>query len=91
MKLHPITWLMIALAIVEFGAALLAFTDGARSLGLGYQPVLPAGLPVTNWVAFLAASIPSMTYGLGWLGSAAMVEFLFRIWRELRAIRAAKP
>jgi hypothetical protein len=85
MKLHPVTWLMIAISAAEVIAALLIFFDGARSLSLDLMQTMTPDS--SNWNALMLRSIPTFTYGIGWLGTAAMVEFLFRIWRELVALR----
>jgi hypothetical protein len=88
MKLHPITWLMVVLATVETAAAIITFTDGARQLSLGVLGVF--GENVTGgWGPFIARSIPTFTYALGWFGLAATVEFLYRIWRELQSRRSS--
>jgi|CXWL01.1.fsa_nt_gi hypothetical protein len=90
MKLHPITWLLVVLSALELVAALINFSDGARSLSLNVMPSINTDPSALSWGAFIARSLPTFTYALGWLGTAAMVEFLFRIWHELVAMRSAK-
>lgn len=81
MKLHGITWLFIGLGVIEFIAQIYQTADTIRNtLGdvrLGQEsPFILFGILV-----------PSYFYALNWLGTAAMVEVLIRIWEELRAKR----
>ena len=80
---------MVTLSGFEFAAALIAFVDVTRQRALGVFGMF-ADTVGSGWGAFIAQSVPTFTYALGWIGTAAMVEFLFRIWRELIAIRSVR-
>jgi hypothetical protein len=77
-RLHPVTRFLVGIAVLHLGATL--FTVGAGLM----NPELPA----TG--GRLAEYARSIAYSLAFFGSAATVEFLFRIWSELKLARGAR-
>lgn len=84
MRLHWVTWGLVALAVIEAGSALFF---GLRTLE---QARLDAMYGSEGWAFGLRALVQDVLYGLTWLGTAAMYEMLYRIWRTLSA-RTAPP
>ncbi len=79
--LHPITRLVIAGGLIHLIGDLLMGLSGVLrnvSQGLPWQ-----GLPIET----LAGILTSIGYSLTYFGTAATVEFLFRIWREVVLMR----
>ena len=88
LRLHPVTWIVIFAALVHLAG------DTAFAL-LALKPFLwPAGDAAAGYgrepLSLVLASI-CYTYSasLVFFGTAATVEFLFRIWAELRRRAAA--
>ena len=84
-RLHPMTRFLIAVTIVRLIADLIvSFSEysGPRA-DFAVQQGL-AGI-----VYILAAQTRNLTYSLAFLGSAATIEFMFRIWEELKVRRRA--
>lgn len=83
-RLHPITWLLIiATAVNLLSDTAYTFADLQAFLrdGADYR-----GHPTS--AGLLAAGIAhDYAYSILWFGTAATVEFLFRIWGELRLRR----
>lgn len=87
-RLHPATWFFIALALLGCIGPAVTFVDGYRTLMFGaesrrWQNVQP------SWSAVLGGTISGVFDALQWLGIAAIVEFLRRIWRAIEALRAS--
>ena len=68
------TWVVIWAAIFHIIGDLLAL----MSLYGQYQP------GQISLAMFLANAVRAISYSTLFFGTAAMVEFLFRIWKELR-------
>jgi hypothetical protein len=79
-KLHPVTQLLVV-AVVVYLVASLAI--GVATL---VQPSMAA--QARPFAVRLAEVVRGLAYSLILFGTAASVEFLFRIWRELRLARA---
>jgi len=75
-RLHPVTQLLVVAAAVHLIATLVAagFNLASPSVSLQSRPL---GLR-------LAEHVRSICYSLALFGTPATVEFLFRIWNELR-------
>lgn len=78
-RLHPVTRIVAAAGLVSFCGDLMqlvgivsAFQHGAAAQPMG---------------ATIAGVLTSLGYSIGYVGAAATVEYLFRIWREVKAIR----
>ncbi len=78
-RLHPVTRIVGAAAIISLcGDALqLVGLVSAYQLGSASQPLTSS---IAGWLA-------SFAYSLGFIGSAASVEYLVLIWREVLIIR----
>ncbi len=80
-RLHPLTWLMILAALLHLAGDLVIsivhLANVFDRMGVRPQPL-----------AIVLADIAHMFgYSLAFFGTAAMVEFLHRIWDELRRRR----
>ncbi|KSB90381.1 hypothetical protein AS593_10605 [Caulobacter vibrioides] len=78
-RLHPVTRIVAAAGIVSLCGDLMqvvgivsAFQQGAATQPLG---------------GAIASVLTSFGYTIGYVGAAATVEYLFRIWSEVKAIR----
>jgi hypothetical protein len=79
MRLHWVTWGLIALAVIEVGGGLffgLPTLERAR---------IDAAYGNEAWAFGLRAVVQDVLYGLTWVGTAGMYEMLYRIWRSLSA------
>lgn len=77
---HPITRLVVFAGIIHLvGDVFNIATVLAKTIQGGYGAVVPLET-VANWLWALG-------YSLTFFGSAAMVEFLVRIWREVALMR----
>ena len=73
-RMHPMTRFLIVVAILELAATLVeSVTLISRQTG--------SSVPLGELVAL---QVKSVSYALTFFGSAASVEFLFRIWDELK-------
>jgi uncharacterized membrane protein YciS (DUF1049 family) len=72
MRLHPVAIFLIAVATIESAAAIVTIAEILATMGFSASTI--------------ARAIPTLTYALGWFGTAAMVELLYRIWRTLQEI-----
>ena len=81
-RLHPITRLIIAAGVLHLCGDLLA---GVVSL-LQYRDLTMSGSEA-SLARVLADIAHSVAYGLSFFGTAATVEFLVRIWAEVKVIR----
>ena len=82
-RLHPITRLVIAAGVLHLcGDALSAGVILVKH----YQMSLIGGDDSLGKA--MADIAHSLAYGLGFFGSAASIEYLFRIWVEVKALRA---
>lgn len=82
--LHPVTRLAIAAGLIHMvGELLTALSLVMRNINAGYSW---AGIPLES----LAGVLTSFGYSLSFFATAATVEFLFRIWREVVLIRQAR-
>ena len=87
LKLHRVTWVIVLAALLHLaGDIVYAIDDLSQFLATGAT----ASGRATNLPLVLAGIARSFGYSLIFFGSAATVEFLFRIWDELRLIRAGK-
>ncbi len=87
LKLHRLTWVIVLAALLHLAADIVyAIDDLTQFLTLGAST---SGRG-TNLALVLAGIARSFGYSLIFFGTAATVEFLFRIWDELRLIRAGK-
>jgi hypothetical protein len=77
--LHPITRFLVAIAVLHLVATIYTVAAGLMEPLLSSHPG-PLG-------SRLAEHARSIAYSLGFFGSAASVEFLFRIWSELKLAR----
>lgn len=78
-RLHPVTRIVAAATLISLCGDIMQLVGlvSAYQLGSVTQPLS----------ASIATLLTSFAYSLGFIGSAASVEYLFRIWREVRAIR----
>lgn len=78
-RLHPVTRIVAAAAIVSFCGDLIQAVGVVSALAQGsaMQPLAPS----------IAGLLTSVGYSIGYVGAAASVEYLFRIWREVSLIR----
>lgn len=87
LRLHPVTWLLVAAAALRLGADTVdAVADIHSYLSLG----LDARGHNTTAAQMWAGIAHAYGYSLVFFGTAATVEFLFRIWRELRIRRTGE-
>jgi hypothetical protein len=80
-RLHPMTRFLILVALLHLAATLV-------------EAMIQLTHPSAAWAAVslgqqLAVQVRAVTYSLTLLGGAASVEFLFRIWDELKRARKA--
>ncbi len=84
LNLHRVTWLIVLAALLHLaGDVVYAVDDLTQFLtkhvtATGHDTTLPV---------VLAGIARTFGYSLVFFGTAATVEFLFRIWDELRLIR----
>lgn len=81
MKFHSVTWCFIAIGIFETVLNIGAMGPDLASISQGH---------FDNRHPFFVLRIllrPEFFYALTWFGTAAMLEFLYRIWHELRLQR----
>jgi hypothetical protein len=77
---HPITRLVVLAGVIHLvGDAFNIATVTAKTIQAGYGAAVPLET-VSNWLG-------AVGYSLTFFGSAAMVEFLVRIWREVAILR----
>jgi hypothetical protein len=77
---HPMTWLVVIAGVIHLvGDLVLSISDIGRQLG--------GALPNKPWAEVLAGIAHMVGLSLSYFGTAATVEFLFRIWDELRLRR----
>jgi len=81
-RLHPITRLIVAAGVLHLCGDLLA---GAMNL-LQYRDMVLTGSEA-SLARVLADIAHGVAYGLSFFGTAATVEFLVRIWGEVKAMR----
>lgn len=82
--LHPVTRLAIAAGLIHMvGELLTAISIVQRSVSAGYSW---DGIPLES----LAGVLTSLGYSLSFFATAATVEFLFRIWREVILLRQGR-
>ena len=77
--LHFITRLIVVAAIARLAADFVASLTELEKLRLG----------AVTWADWFVATAHAFGYSLIFFGSAATVELLYRIWREVRHLRAA--
>jgi hypothetical protein len=74
-RLHPMTRFLVVTVILYIAASLVGqIFPSSRFDGA------PLAIRISSWISSLA-------YGLTLFGGAATVEFLFRIWDELKRAR----
>ena len=78
-KLNRVTWFFVFLAVVELLATIWATADTSTELLRQYR------LGDRSIFTLFGTMIPQYFYALNWLGTAAMVEVLIRIWTELKS------
>lgn len=88
MRLRLLTWLCIGVGLFATIAALIQWLDGVRALSLDVMSAVSGEYAAMAWGQLIVSGVRNVSYELGWFATAAMVEFLVRIWRELTAIRA---
>lgn len=78
-RLHPVTRVVVAAAIVSLCGDLLQAVGVIATLaqGAAAQPLIPS----------IGGLLTSFGYSISFIGAAASVEYLFRIWREISLIR----
>jgi hypothetical protein len=82
--LHPVTWVIIAAASAHFVADVVSAIHTIHSfLETGSTP----GGTRTDAGQVAASIVHNLAYSTLFIGSAATVEFLARIWAELSALR----
>lgn len=88
-RLHYVTWLLIAATIVRLAADTVFATVTLKSFAAAYFN----GTPIAGGRGQLALAIASIIYtyssSIGFVAAAASVEYLYRIWDELRRRRTA--
>ncbi len=77
-RLHPVTVVLLAAMVVSLVADLFGLVS-VLIAGRSSEPMQMAG--------YMTQVGRQLAYTAGYLGSAASVEYLFRIWREVKAIR----
>ncbi len=83
-RLHKVTWLVVLAAALHLaGDTVLAISSLQRYFAGG---VTLAGR-ATTLAEVLAGIVHAYSYSLLFFGTAASVEFLFRIWDEVRRRR----
>ncbi len=82
-RLHPITRLIIAAGVLHLCGDLLA---GVTNL-LQYRQIAMTG-GEGSLARVLSDIAHGVAYGLSFFGTAATVEYLVRIWAEVRVMRA---
>lgn len=78
-KLNRVTWFFVFLGVIELLATIWATADTSTELLRQYR------LGDRSIFALFGTMIPQYFYALNWLGTAAMVEVLIRIWTELKS------
>lgn len=78
-RLHPVTRIVAAAAIVSL------FGDIVQLIGV--ISALQQGSALAPLSQSISTFLNSLGYSIGFIGGAASVEYLFRIWREVKAIR----
>lgn len=78
-KLHNITWLMTGCGLAGFGIHTFAFLSRVSANYIRDRSEI-------EFSEALTAFILDGGWSLGFFGSAFTVEFLYRIWNELRAL-----
>ena len=78
-KLNRVTWFFVFLAVVELLATIWATADTSTELLRQYR------LGDRSIFTLFGTMITQYFYALNWLGTAAMVEVLIRIWTELKS------
>ena len=81
-RLHPITRLIVVAGVLHLCGDVLS---GGKSL-LEYQQIAMTG-GEASLARVLADIAQGVAYGLAFFGSAATVEYLVRIWGEVRTMR----
>jgi hypothetical protein len=88
LHLHPVTWLLVAVAVLRLGADTVdTIADMHSYFSLGLDARGRSTTAAEMWAGIAHA----YGYSLALFGTAATVEFLFRIWRELRVRRTGEP
>jgi amino acid transporter len=75
-RLHPITRFLLVVCVLHLIATLAVVVAHLPSYG---------GQPMRSII--IAEDMRSVAYSLTYIGGAASVEFLFRIWDELKRTR----
>ena len=84
LHLHRLTWLIVIAALLHLaGDTVYAISDLSTFLATGQSEAHRD----TTLALVLAGIARSYGYSLVFFGSAATIEFLFRIWDELRLRR----
>ena len=88
-RLHYVTWLLIIATVVRLAADTVFATVTLKSFATAYFN----GTPIAGGRGQLALAIASIIYtyssSIGFVAAAASVEYLYRIWAELRRRRPA--
>lgn len=88
LHLHRLTWLIVIAALLHLvGDTVYAVSDFATFIHTGQTDTHRD----TNLVLVLAGIARTYGYSLTFFGTAAIVEYLFRIWDELRIRRFGVP
>ncbi|PVM90487.1 hypothetical protein DDF62_09570 [Caulobacter radicis] len=78
-RLHPVTRIVAAAGVVSL--------CGDVMQAIGIVSALQQGAAAQPMGTTIAGFLTSLGYTIGYVGAAATVEYLFRIWREVKAIR----
>lgn len=84
-QLHKVTWIVVIAAVLHLvGDTVLAISSLQRYFASGVTATGRA----TSLAEVLAGIVHAYSYSLLFFGTAATVEFLFRIWEEMRRRQA---
>lgn len=78
-RLHPVTRIVAAAGVVSLCGDVMQV--------IGIVSAFEQGAQTQSLSAAIASVLTSFGYTIGYVGAAATVEYLFRIWREVKAIR----
>jgi hypothetical protein len=82
-RLHPMTRFIVAVAVLHMAAEIVIVWGDIASAWPSLDPEMRRAK-----LLLFAQAIRSLSYPVLDLGTAATVEFLFRIWEELKVRKA---
>jgi len=88
-KLHKVTWLMIAAGCLGVAAGLIQLAAFLR-----VSDELPPGMTMYGYstrAEYLARWVLDFIFSAGFFATAAMVEFLARLLEEVKSLRSSRP